>query len=79
MARRWSDDLILKFVTLYEGEPDLWDSSSENYKNKHAREAALERIVSGMELEGFTTKDCKIKIKNIRSHIGRKFKKLTTA
>jgi hypothetical protein len=41
---------------LYEGEPDLWDSSSENYKNKHSREAALERIVSAMELEGFSTK-----------------------
>jgi hypothetical protein len=53
--------LIRKFVRLYEGEPDLWDSSSENYKNKHAREAALERIVAGMDLEGFTTKDCKIK------------------
>jgi hypothetical protein len=61
MVRRWSDDLIRKFVTLYEGEPDLWDSSSKNYKNKHAREAALERIVAAMDLEGVTTKDCKIK------------------
>jgi hypothetical protein len=61
MAWRWSDDLIRKFVTLYEGEPDLWDSSSENYKNKHARQAALERTVAAMGLEGVTTKDCKIK------------------
>jgi hypothetical protein len=52
MARRWSDDLMRKFVTLYEGEPDFWDSSSENYKNKHAREAALERIVSRLHYEG---------------------------
>jgi hypothetical protein len=27
----------------------------------NAREAALERIVAAMDLEGFTTKDCKIK------------------
>jgi hypothetical protein len=53
--------LIRKFVTLYEGEPDLWDSPSENYKNKHAREAALERSVAAMDLQGFTTKDCKMK------------------
>jgi hypothetical protein len=68
MALRWNDDVIMKFVYLYEGEPTLWDTSNSEYKNKHARKAALERIVAGMEVDGFGLEECKTKIKNTRTH-----------
>jgi hypothetical protein len=58
----------MKFVYLYEGELTLWDTSSSEYKNKHARKAALERIVASMEVDGFGLEECKCKIKNIRTH-----------
>jgi hypothetical protein len=67
---------LVTLVTLCEGEPDLWDSSSKNYKNKHAREVSLERIVLAMDVEGFTTKDCRIKIENIRSHYWQEVSKI---
>nr|CAD7203067.1 unnamed protein product [Timema douglasi] len=67
MARRWSDDTVMNFVNLYGSESVLWDSTSVDYRNKTLRNEAVNRIVSEMGLHDFGVKECKLKIKNIRS------------
>lgn len=65
--RKWSERDTFKFVELYEAEAVLWDVRLKNYKNKDARNAALERIVRNLEIDDITTQDIISKINKIRT------------
>lgn len=67
MVKKLSEDETVKFVTIYRENPCLWDITSEHYKNKAMRQAALQNLCIGMEIKGFTLEDVKNKIKSIRS------------
>ncbi|PNF29421.1 hypothetical protein B7P43_G06849 [Cryptotermes secundus] len=66
----------MKFINLYKQEECLWNISLLDYKNKEARNLALERIAAAMGLEGFGVSDVKYKIKNIRSSYCQELKKI---
>ncbi|XP_076674210.1 uncharacterized protein LOC143372146 [Andrena cerasifolii] len=67
MAKKLNEDQTFKFVTLYREHQCLWDITSENYKKKSMRVAAMKNICEYMEIEGFGVEDVKHKIKSIRS------------
>jgi hypothetical protein len=73
---RWNDINTMKFINLYKQEECLWNISLHDYKNKEARNLALERIAAAMGLEGFGVSDVKYKIKNIRSSYCQELKKI---
>ncbi|CAK1592033.1 unnamed protein product [Parnassius mnemosyne] len=58
--RKWSERYTLKFAELYEAEVVLWDVRLKEYKNKDARNAALQRMVKNLEIDCVTTKIEKI-------------------
>jgi hypothetical protein len=73
---RWNDVNTMKFIHLYREEECLWNINLLDYKNKEARNLALERIAAAMNLEGFGVSDVKYKIKNIRSSYCQELKKI---
>nr|CAD7424565.1 unnamed protein product [Timema monikensis] len=68
MAHRWRDETVMKFVNWYGSEFVLWDSAIVGYRNKTLQNEEVDRIVAEMGLHDFGVKECKLKIKNIRSH-----------
>jgi hypothetical protein len=45
----------------------LWDVKSENYRNRHIRDKALEEMVKELNIPDVTPEDVKLKIKKIRT------------
>lgn len=64
---RWSEEDTLKFAILYKNQECLWNKYTMAYKNKAARQQAIESIVQQMKMEGFRVSEAKTKIKNLRS------------
>ncbi|XP_046684820.1 uncharacterized protein LOC124370570 [Homalodisca vitripennis] len=58
---------IEKFLELYELYHCLWDYKVDEYKDRNAKEHALEEIVRGMEKREFTVKKAKDKIRVLRN------------
>lgn len=56
----------MRFVELYEAEEVLWNVKLNDYKNKDARNAAIQRIIQNLNSE-CTIQDVNSKINNIRS------------
>lgn len=73
---KWSDDQMFKFVGLYGYHSCLWDTTAPAYKSKECRQVALTAIVDDMNIPGFGTSECKIKIKNMRSHYCQELRKV---
>ena len=65
--KKWSDDTIMKFINIYSSLEVLWNTSLPNYKNKHSRQMAIEKIATEMIVEGFGVSEIKSKINNICS------------
>lgn len=66
----WSNRLTAKLIECYENYPCLFDTTSNLYKNKHARKDAIFKICECMkksDAETITIEDVKKKITNIRS------------
>jgi hypothetical protein len=58
---------MLRFVEEYGKHPCLWDPENQEYKNKQSRDAALQKIVTAMDLEEFDISAARKKIRIIRS------------
>ena len=58
--------LKVHFLGLYQKHDCLWNHKLETYKNKDARENALQNIVKEMEMNDFTTTEIKNKIKTFK-------------
>ncbi|CAG4918466.1 unnamed protein product [Colias eurytheme] len=64
--KKWSEREMVRFVKLYETEEVLWNVRLKDYKNKDARNAAIQRIIHNLNME-CTIQDVNSKINNIRS------------
>lgn len=64
---KWSDDLMFRFMDLYQSHPCLWDYKKDVYKNKSARDTAINNIIIEMGIVELTPADVKNKIKTIRT------------
>lgn len=73
---KWTDQLVLRFVTLYRDRPCLWQYDHPGYKCKASRTDALRTLVKEMDTEGFDMYACKMKIKNMRSYYCHKLRKI---
>lgn len=45
MVKKLTEDQTIQFVAVYREHPCLWDITSENYRNKSMRDAALQNYV----------------------------------
>jgi len=77
--KKWSDDTIMKFINIYSSLEVLWNTSLPNYKNKHSRQMAIEKIATEMNIEGFGAPEIKSKINNIRSAYCQEMKKINAS
>lgn len=73
---RWNEDTTFQFVSEYLKYEALWNVKSELYKNRQAKQAAYANLEETMNIPGFTQKEIKIKIKNIRSTYSQELKKI---
>ena len=67
MPGRWNEETTYKFVMLYKEHECLWNMHSEMYRNKQARQTALNDICANMDIDNFEIQDVRQKIKSIRS------------
>lgn len=67
MSLKWSETVMLKFLELYHKHDCLWNHRLDMYKNKDARENALDSMVKEMQITGLSKADLKNKIKTIRT------------
>lgn len=65
----------MKFIHLYESHEVLWNTSTSEYKNKHARQIALEKICKEMATQNFGVNEANAKI-NIQSAYCQEVKKV---
>lgn len=70
---------VMKFVKLYREKECLWKINSETYKNRDARDEALQEICSEMNIDGFGIREVAQKIKNIRSSYYQEIKKIANS
>ncbi|XP_046973937.1 uncharacterized protein LOC124540412 [Vanessa cardui] len=63
---KWSDNIMSRFLELYQQYECLWNNNTEVYKNRDARESAIQKIINELNLK-MTEADIKNKIKSIRT------------
>lgn len=73
---RWNEDTTLRFVREYRERECLWNTRTNIYKNKQAREGAYKEIEKIMGIEGFGVPEIKNKIKALRSTYSQEKKKI---
>lgn len=78
-GKKWCEDKPMKFIHLYENHKVLRNTSISEYKNKHARQIALEKMCNEMAIENFGVNEAKVKINNIRSVYCQEVKKVTAS
>lgn len=74
--KRWYKDKTMKFIHLYESHEVLWNTSTSEYKNKHARQIALEKICKEMATQNYGVNEAKAKTNNIQSAYCQEVKKV---
>lgn len=65
--KKWCERDTVKFVLMYEAEPVLWNVKLKDYRNKIARNEAIQRIIDNFNISGLSVQDVNMKINNIRS------------
>ena len=60
----WSNEVIIEFLDLYEGEPVIWNPQNEHHKDKNQVYDAWKRIQSNMSVE-CSLKELKRKKENL--------------
>ncbi|GFR03199.1 MADF domain-containing protein [Trichonephila clavata] len=73
---KWGETETCKFVELYRERHCLWNVDNVHYRNKGMRLAASQRIAKEMSIEGLTSTDVKLKIKNLRGTYNQKLTKI---
>jgi hypothetical protein len=64
---KWGTDQTIKFLKEYSMYSCLWDYNDEQYKNKNARNDALQALAAFMNIENFDANAAKNKIHSIRN------------
>lgn len=76
---RISDEKTLELIDLYEKEECLWNTFTPDYKSRHKRQAAAERIAKKLDIKHFTSRFVTIKFKNLRNSYCQELKKVATS
>ncbi|XP_049875616.1 uncharacterized protein LOC126373539 [Pectinophora gossypiella] len=81
---RISDEKTMQLLTLYEQESCLWDTSkkeyrSRDYRARHNRAKAAERIARKLRIKNFESKHVMIKFKNLRNSYCQELKKIAAS
>jgi hypothetical protein len=64
---KWGTDQTVKFLKAYSTYSCLWDYNDVQYKNRNARNDALQSLAAFMNLENFDANAAKNKIHSIRN------------
>jgi len=67
MAEKWNAQTTIKFIEEFKSHKCLWNTKHSSYKNKHMREAAYQKIVVEMAIDGFNVAEVKNKMRNLKS------------
>lgn len=70
---KWTNEITLKFIELYQNKPMLWDPKNQNYYNKFMKHDAWEELASEMKI---SLDDCKQKIMSLQSSFRRERSKI---
>lgn len=69
----------IKFIELYRSYECLWNTENEHYKNRDARNTALNDFAKELDIKEFGPKEITAKIKNIRSQYLQERKKVRSS
>jgi hypothetical protein len=64
--KKWLEDETMQFINLYESHEVLWNTSITEYRNKHARQLALEKIYKEMTIKNFGVNGTKAKMNTVK-------------
>lgn len=78
-GKKWTVDKTVQFVQLYGTHEVLWNKNVFLYKNKRARQIALEKICTQMAIDNFGVYEAKAKINNLRSAYCQEVKKVSAS
>ncbi|GFV92887.1 MADF domain-containing protein [Trichonephila clavipes] len=73
---KWGETETCKFVELYREQQCLWNVENIHSRNKGMRLAAFQHIANEMSVEGLTSTDVKLKIKNLRGTYNQELTKI---
>ncbi|KAJ0173650.1 hypothetical protein K1T71_010799 [Dendrolimus kikuchii] len=73
MATAWSHDKIMQLIELFQSRPLLWDSSTDEYKDKNKKNDAWEEISQTLNV---SRKDVETKVHVLRSQFAREKKRM---
>ena len=77
MATKWDCAVTIAFTQEYKTRECLWNFKSPVYKNKHMSDAAYQKVVEAMNIEGFGVPEVKNEIKKkLRSTYAQELKKI---
>lgn len=76
MAEKWNAQTTIKFIEEFKSHECLWNAKHSSYKNKHMREAAYQKIVVEMAIDGFNVAEVKNKMRNLKSTYYQEKKKI---
>lgn len=74
--RKWTDRESIRFMEMYEAEEVLWNVRLADYKNKDARNSAVERLAKAMNIPGFSGRDVLKKINSMRTTYKQEIEKI---
>lgn len=67
MVFKWRDEHTPKILDLLRNRECLWNNKCSDYKNKDARDDALQSLILDLDIPSITESDIKAKIKTIRT------------
>uniref|UniRef100_A0A2A4J324 MADF domain-containing protein n=1 Tax=Heliothis virescens TaxID=7102 RepID=A0A2A4J324_HELVI len=76
MTYKFGSNELIKFIEIYRNHDCLWDPKNPNYKDRNARNNALEEFVREFGIDGFGPRDICKKIKNLRTQYHAEKKKI---
>jgi len=75
-VERWNSETTIKFIQEFKTYECLWNQKSPTYKNKHAKEAAYQKLIEEMHIADFGVPEVKKKMRTLRSTYYQEKKKI---
>lgn len=72
-----SESKTVRFVELYKNETLLYDTTTQDYRNRDLRAAAAKRIAEALNVSGFGPREVITKFKNLRNAYSQELKKIS--
>ncbi|RZF48322.1 hypothetical protein LSTR_LSTR010285 [Laodelphax striatellus] len=78
-ADRWSPEETIKLIREFAAKECLWNRKAPSFKNKEAKEEALNSIAENMNIPGFGVNEVKRKMRTLRSTFYQEKKKINNS